>query len=212
MSRRLILSIVFLMSAGCSLPFSGETEPRRYFVLQSEGAPETATAEGTLRLLVKEAEGSRLADTHGIVFSRDASELSLFQYASWVETPAEQLTDLLLQSLSRSSEFSVVSRSNAGVVGALQLSAVIRDFVYDLSATPAVVRVRVSAELLDLRDRNIVGAREFAAQQPVEDENVESAVKGFSVASSELIRAISGWTAELAHAHNPNSLLNRPAD
>ncbi|MCC6952918.1 MAG: membrane integrity-associated transporter subunit PqiC [Deltaproteobacteria bacterium] len=205
MIRSTFLSILLLGMTSCSLPFSGEPALRRYFALETVRAVTPSATPIEARLLIRDSDGVRLSDTHSIVFSRDARELASYQYASWVEPPADQISHLIYDAFQASNMFTVVSRSTSGVVGDLQLNIEVKDFFYDLSGDPDVVKIRIGAELLNLRDRSVLASREFIATKPVDDEGVEYVVAGFGAGATELISSLVTWVGEqdLQRIHPP---------
>ena len=88
-----------------------------------------------------------------MVFSKDGHSRSYFQFGFWSERPAQTLLTLAEARLARSQRFSAVAASTAGVRGDLLLSLRLDELYLDVSVEPARVRLGISAELVDWRQR-----------------------------------------------------------
>jgi cholesterol transport system auxiliary component len=148
-------------------------------------------------LLLAAGDAPTLYDTDRMVFSRDASSLSYFQYGHWTEAPARSLLTLTEQRLAASGLYSSVLRSTSGVRGALLLTVRLDELYLDDATQPAQARVAFSVELLDWRRRSLIARRTFSRSQSVPARSAAGLAQAAAEAIGLLLDELLAWLAGL---------------
>jgi len=187
------LTMLFTVSCGPLFP-SGGGEKDYFVLIDDESAPKPLSRRWKYRILVRDAKGNRFISSHKIVFSDDPAKRGYYQLAQWVEPPTKQFTSLLLERLERAKLFLTASRLASSALADLQLNSEIEEFYHDTSERPGKVRVRVSAELIDLKKRLPLDKKEFSRILEVSDYSAEGAVTGFSEAINQILNELVEWT------------------
>lgn len=196
-----LLAVFFL--TGCSLFFGLHSDYSTFYRMPT--AVPAASAPGSplsYRLVVPDARAAGFIDSNRIVFRKGSYEEGAYQFASWVEPPAQQLTTMILEGIRKDRVFVTVSRAGAGVTGDLQLNLELRDFSHRIDETPGIVRIVLVADLVDLGIRQSIGQRIFEEEHPADTFDSSGAVAAMSTLSVKIARAVADWTEQTAAGLN----------
>src|SRR5262249_45483277 len=129
----------------------GSDPPRTYYVLQDEAPASDAAAapSGRQSLVVAASAADVFYDAESLVFSRKPGQRAYYQFAAWTDRPARSVVQLAERRLQARGRFASVTSMSAGVRADLVLNIGIVQFYHDAVVNPAVVRVELSAELID---------------------------------------------------------------
>jgi ABC-type uncharacterized transport system auxiliary subunit len=161
MTRLALALLVTTLLAGC---LGGASTPSRTFYVLQDGAPAGAAqprAANGQALVVAGAAADVFYDAESFVFSRTPGQRAYYQFASWTDRPAHMVGRLAERRLDAGGQFASVARLSSGLRADLLLNIVVVEFYHDVSASPAVVRVELSAELIDWRNRALLAQRTF---------------------------------------------------
>ena len=174
-----------------------------YHPLRDAGAqpatPRTTPAIDKV-LLLSAGDTATLYDTDRMVFSRDGSSLSYFQYGHWTQAPSRSLLALTEQRLAAAGLYRGVAQSTSGVRGALLLTVRLDELYLDDAARPAQARVAFSVELLDWRQRGLIARKRFSRSQPVTTGNAAGFAQAAAQALAVLLDELQAWLAGLPAA------------
>jgi len=167
-----------------------------YYVLND---PVSATDPAPLRadaktLLVLDTTTGSFYDTDQLVFSRSASTRGQYQYARWTERPGKRFADLMRARLDRQGAWQV-SAAGGYVRGDVLLDTVLMEFYHDAASVPGQVRLALRAELIDLKQRKLLGRRVFEQQVPVPTYDAAGAAEASSLAVSRALDDLTAWLA-----------------
>jgi len=158
-----------------------------------------ALAAGTSRVLMIAAGPTpTLFDSERMVFSPDGVSRAYYHFANWSERPARSLVQLTEARLAQDPAWKSVVSTVAGVRGDLLLTLKIDDLTHDDSKQPGTVRIAVTAELLDWRQRRLVQRRPFERNVSVEARNAAGAAAAANRAVTLLLDDLGAWTREAA--------------
>ena len=183
--RASIFSVLLL--AGCvSTP---NVPPMQYYVLGN--GQETASARPASQrnggvLLLQPTSVSAFYDTQRLVFSRADGLRAYYQFASWTDRPGRTLSELLSRRLG-------ASFTTSGVKGDRVLHTRLEALYHDAAASPGVVKIEVSAELVDAAGRLVGERQRFSRSVPTGSENAAGAVQAANRAVNEVLDDIAGW-------------------
>jgi ABC-type uncharacterized transport system auxiliary subunit len=169
------------------------------------GAPPATRIDRVL--LVSMGQSQALYDSDRMVFSPDGMSRAFFQYSNWSERPARRLVTLVERRLVDAGQFRSVALSTAGVRGDLVLSLRLDELYLDESSRPPRVRATVLAELLDWRNRTLLGRRGVTRDVPTETLDARGMARASNVAMTAVLDELAAWVGEVASgAPSPASL------
>jgi len=197
MKTRLSLMVLVLALGGCvNFGQSANAPGVVYYVLndaEPAAAPTPAPADApTLRVLDTTTGG--FYDSDQLVFSRTAGTRGQYQFARWTERPGRRFAELLRTRLDRLGRYRVAPAG--GVVrGDLMLDTRLVEFYHDATSEPGQVRLELRAELVDLKQRRLLGRHTFEQKVPLTTYNAAGAAQASNLAVSRVLDDVSAWLA-----------------
>lgn len=199
--RRLLIALggasTLALGAGCGL---GSAPRRDFHLLRDADSQASAPAGPAIDkvLLVSSTAMPGLYDSDRMVFSADGRSRSYFQFGNWSERPAQSLQGLAETRLARSKRFREVVSSTSGVRGDLLLTLRLDELYLDASAAPGQVRLIVTAELIDWRNRQLLARRSFAQAAAVANSDAGGLADAASQAVAVVLGELVAWSASSA--------------
>lgn len=185
------------MLAGCMSVSVGNADAPgvTYFALADArpSAAAVAPPPGAPRLSIQASGADPLADSVSMAFSRRSGERQLYQFASWSERPSRSLAVLAQDRLLAGGRFASVTQIGQPVASDWLLTLRLEQMLHDVAPTPGLARVAVRAELVDRRERVVIGQRLFAAAAPVAEPAAAPAAAAFGVATADLLDQLTPW-------------------
>jgi cholesterol transport system auxiliary component len=203
MKTALTLAALALLLGGCINIGEKSGGPAVVHYVLSDPAASDAAVPATGRpadalptLLVLDTTAGSFYDTEQLVFSRSAGTRGQYQFARWTERPGKRFADLMRARLDRQGAWHV---SDAGgyVRGDLLLDTELAEFYHDASSNPGQVRLVLRAELVDLKQRRLLGRRVFEQQVPVKRYDAGGAAEASNVAVGRALDELAVWLATL---------------
>jgi len=197
MKAALVLAALSLVLTGC-VNFGEKTKIPAvvYYVLND---PVSATEPAPLRadaktLLVLDTTTGSFYDTDQLVFSRSAGTRGQYQFARWTERPGKRFADLMRTRLDRQGAWNV-SAAGGYVRGDMLLDTELVEFYHDAASEPGQMRLVLRAELVDLKQRTLLGRRVFEQQMPLATYDAAGAALAANLAVSRALDDLSAWLA-----------------
>ena len=193
MKRAALVLVAATCVAGCL--GGSSVPPRTYYVLQDQAPASDAAAAspGRQSLVVAASAADVFYDAESLVFSRSQGERAYYQFAAWTDRPARSVVQLTERRLQSRGRFASVTSMSAGVRADLLLNIGIVQFYHDVAAHPAVVRVELTAELIDWRTRSLLAQRTFTASAQVATDDAQAAAAAFNRAVTAALDALVPW-------------------
>ena len=184
--------------AGCGSLSITNTSPKiDYFVLQDLALPAPSTASVPLRssrvLLIAGSTSQALFDSERMVFTKDGISRSYYQFANWSERPAQSLAILAETRLSRAGNFRAVTQSTSGVKADLLLTLRLNELTHDDTVSPGLMRLEVTADLLDWRTRELIARRVFTRSVAVASRNSIGGAQAANRAITTMLDDLLPW-------------------
>lgn len=158
--------------------------------------PQDGLASPVPTLLVLDTTTGGFYDTEQIVFSRSAGTRSQYQFARWTERPGKRFADLLRARLDRAGTWNV-SAVGGYVRGDMLLDTELVEFYHDAASEPGRMRLVLRAELVDLKQRTLLGRRVFEQQVPLATYDAAGAAQAANLAASRALDDLTAWLATL---------------
>ena len=194
------LALVLLggLLAGCgSLSITNSSPKSDYFVLQDLALPAPSTTPSPARssrvLLIASSTSQALFDSERMVFTKDGISRSYYQFANWSERPPQSLATLAETRLSRVGSFRAVTQSTSGVKADLLLTLRLNELTHDDSVSPGVMRLEVTADLVDWRTRELVARRVFVGAVAVASRDSIGGAQAANRAITTMLDDLSPW-------------------
>lgn len=204
MKTALSLMALVLAVSGCvNFGQNANTPAVVYYVLDDAGSATAAPAPAEARersyvptLLVLDTTAGGFYDTDQLVFSRTAGTRGQYQFARWTERPGKRFAELLRARLDRLGDYRVVS-SGGAVRGDLMLDTRLVEFYHDATREPGQVRLVLRAELVDLKQRRLLGRHTFEQTVPLTTYDAAGAARASSQAVGRVLDDLGAWLARL---------------
>ena len=192
---RPLAAAVLLLVAGCV--GTGNVPPVQYYVLADGDRPAEArrAAEGGRVLLVSPVSVSSFYDTQRLAYSRAEGQRAYYQFAAWTERPGRTLSELLSRRLG-------APLTTAGVRGDLVLQVRLEELYHDARTAPGVVKLELSAELVDTAGRRLADQR-FSRSAPLTEENAAAAAAAAGRALTAALDELAAWCESAAREKQP---------
>jgi cholesterol transport system auxiliary component len=200
MKRALVLAAMTLALSGCvNLGPRTGTPTVVYYVLNdaapAAGEAVSARADAPTLLVLDTATGS-FYDTDQLIFSRRAGTRGQYQLARWTERPGKRFSNLMRARLDRQGAWHV-SAAGGYVRGDVLLDTELVEFYHDAVSQPGMVRLVLRAELVDLKQRTLLGRRVFEQQVALTTYDAAGAAQASSQAVSRALDELTAWLATL---------------
>lgn len=191
-----LMALVLALSGCVNFGQSANAPGVVYYVLndaEPAAAPAPAPADAlTLRVLDTTTGG--FYDSDQLVFSRSAGTRGQYQFARWTERPGRRFAELLRARLDRLGRYRVAPAG--GVVRSdLLLDTRLVEFYHDATREPGQVRLELRAELVDLRQRRLLGRHTFEQVVPLTTYDAAGAAQASNLAVSRVLDDVSAWLA-----------------
>jgi cholesterol transport system auxiliary component len=189
---RVAVSVPVLSVAGCQLPGSGPP-PREFRVTQkstfSEELPDVDWS-----LMVERPNALRSIDTPRIARTSGV-EIQYYAGATWVDRPPVMIEPLIIQSFRSSEAIDVVVDRRANIRPDFLLQTDLAAFeATEAASGPPDVRVAMSATLIRMPRRNVVGTTQIARTVAAEATNLESIALAIDEALGKVLKRLVEWT------------------
>jgi len=198
MKRLLAPTALALALTGCVNFGEQPNAPAMVYYVLDDAVPAPAAASvrsaAAPALLVLDTTTGSFYDTDQLVFSRSAGTRGQYQYARWTERPGKRFADLMRARLDRQGDWQV-SAAGGYVRGDVLLDTVLMEFYHDAASAPGRVRLALRAELVDLKQRKLLGRRVFEQRVPVSTYDAAGAAAASSLAVSRALDDLSAWLA-----------------
>ena len=193
----LILLVASTVLSGC-LNLGDAAKVPVYYVLNDAGpaapaAPAVPLPAPTLRVL--DTTTGNFYDTEQLVFSRSPDTRGLYQYARWTERPGKRLADLMRARLGHQGGWNVSVGSHVQADWLLDTELV--EFYHDAVSEPGQVRLVLRADVVDIKQRKLLGHRVFEQQVPLASYDAAAAAQASSLAVSRMLDDLSVWLVSL---------------
>jgi cholesterol transport system auxiliary component len=195
-SRRQLLGlglpVAVLSVAGCQLPGSGPA-PREFQVTQKSTFPEDLPRV-RWSLMVERPNALRSIDTPRIARTSGV-EIQYYAGAAWVDRPPVMIEPLIVQSFRSSEAIDVVVDRRANIRPDFLLQTDLAAFeATEAASGPPDVRVAMSATLIRMPRREVVGTTHMASIVTAQARDLEAIAVAFDDALGKVLKRLVEWT------------------
>jgi len=145
-------------------------------------------------LLVLDTTTGSFYDSDQLVFSRSVGTRGQYQFARWTERPGKRFADLMRARLDHLGRYHVAA-AGGYVRGDLMLDTRLVEFYHDATSEPGQVRLVLRADLVDLKQRTLLGRHTFEQQAPLTTYDAAGAAQASSQVVSRTLDDLTAWLA-----------------
>lgn len=201
MSRRLaVLRGLLLLALLSTLPactLLSERDPDSLHLLPSADQPRSDDAPLPITLRVETPQAPTLLSGARILVMPEPNRLQAYQGARWSERTPLLLRDHFVEAFLQRGGLATTVDDNSPLSADVALVIDLRVFRSEyIEGTPVAV-IRLDANLVDERDRRLLGSRRFEARATSEGTAVERVVEAFGRASDTLTADLIDWTQDV---------------
>lgn len=203
--RALLLSAA-LGLAGCSAFTSA---PPSLYVLQPKTTYDTNLPTVGYQLVVTVPDAPQSLDSARIALARSPTTIDYFANSAWTDRAPVMVQDLLVESFENTRKIVSVGRDTSGLRADYVLLTDLRDFearYYEGTNKPPQVRVRLTAKLIKMPEREIIGGLDAVKLADAEHNDIDSIVAAFGEATGNAMKMIVQWTLRTAPTSGPTVL------
>ena len=189
--------------AGCSVLTSA---PPSLYVLQPKTTYDTNLPTVNYQLVVSTPDAPQSLDTARIALARSPTTIDYFASSAWTDRAPVMVQDLLVESFENTRKIVSVGRDTSGLRADYVLLTDLRDFearYYEGTNKPPQVRVRITAKLIKMPEREIIGGLDAVKLSDAERNDIDSIVAAFGEATGNAMKMIVQWTLRTAPPVKP---------
>jgi cholesterol transport system auxiliary component len=134
-------------------------------------------------------------NTFRMAYVKHPHELEYFTKSRWADAPARMLAPVLVRAFEQSGAFGAVVQNPGAVAGTLRLDTELVRLQQEFQEQQSRVRVTLRAQLFDLQDRRIIGAREFEEVEVAAADNAYAGVVALNLALERLLLRLAEFCA-----------------
>ena len=195
MNRSTLWIVSAVLLSGCAALPSPQVEAPNIYVLEARPADRAIHTGGTLVLAVSAPRARAGFDTTRIAYVRQPHELDFFAKSRWADTPSRMLAPLLVQALEQRGGFRAVVQAPTAVAADLRLDTEFVRLQQDFSVHPSRADVSLRAQLVDLRSKRVIAAKEFAESENAPGEDAYGGVIAANRALQRLLARLADFCA-----------------
>jgi cholesterol transport system auxiliary component len=190
------VGIVSLALAGClSLP--REERPIQTFILSLDSSaggtaiPEVRLGAGILVVNAPVAQPG--FDTTRMAYTQRLYEVSYYATHQWADSPARMLAPLLVRSLETTGLWRAVVSVPTAVRGDYRLDISSLVLQQEFLTQPSRTHVLLRAQLVEMKEQRVMGARTFEALEPAPSDDAYGGVLAANHAVAKVLQAVEDW-------------------
>ena len=192
---RLLALLLGLALTGCGGLLS-EAPKRQLYRLEPAIAAPAGLPHIAAQLLVAVPVAPAGLDTARIALSRTPESLDYFADAEWTDRAPLLVQTALVDAFEKSGAVAAVARDTVGLRADYVLETSLREFqaVYDSPSAPPHVTVTLTAKLVKIPERKIVGQTSIRRQASAAGADIPAVIRAFDEAVGGAVAEVVGWT------------------
>lgn len=200
----LLMSLWLLLPAGCSLvggPVDIPQQKRYQLTAINHKSIHRVTNDKILLVTVPKASPGY--DSDKMAYVRQQYLLEYFATSRWVESPAQMLVPLMVQSLQKTQAFyAVVSPPYAGLTD-LRVDSDLLTLQQDFTHTPSTLQLTMRFQLIDTASQKVVATKVITVMQPANADSPYGGVVAANLATANLLQQMSSFIVHYGSSIQP---------
>ncbi|KWR88054.1 ABC-type transport auxiliary lipoprotein family protein [Cupriavidus sp. IDO] len=191
-------ALCILSLSACTLFTPVDIDTKKYALSTiPDDLPIERTHPATLLVLVPETAPAYA--TSRMAYTTRKYQIAYFSQNEWVETPAQMMLPLIVETLRRTHYFSAVLSPPDFGRQTFMLHTEIIELSQDFMSDPAVLRLTARFDLRQETTNRLIAAKELSVQVRLADRTPYAGVVAANEAAGRLLRELSRFVIENAH-------------
>lgn len=184
-----------LALAGC-VNIDVEAPVKNYYLLNDAGQAACHNKPGNAALLIDVLPPVAFYNAPNLAYGRAVESRGYYQFAQWVERPANRIGFLLRERLRKACLYRQVALSGEGMGGELLLAVKLLEIYHDTAMPPGQARIALDAQLIRRDTARLVAQKTFTASAAAASYDARGAAIGFNQALPGLLDGLVDWLAQ----------------
>ncbi|MCS6897661.1 MAG: ABC-type transport auxiliary lipoprotein family protein, partial [Nitrospira sp.] len=184
---------LMLAMGGCLAPQTTGEPAHTYRLGLDHGHDVRRPSTDAPVLLVGMPQAEPGYDTTKMAYLKRPYEVEYYAVNQWAEQPSRMFGSLLIQTLGATGVWRAVVPWPSSIHGDFRLDSYGFAIQQEFLQNPSLVRVRVRAQLVDLKESRIVGIRAFERVEQAPTQDAYGGVVAANRATAALLEEISSW-------------------
>lgn len=198
-ARRHALKIVLAaplagLAAACQVQVPGQGPPPNLYRLSPKSTFGEELPHVDWQLVLETPLANAGIDTTRIALQRSPMQIEYYARSQWSDRAPLMIQTLMIESFENSNRIVAVGRDVVGLRADFLLKSELREFQVDYYEGPPRAHVNISARLVKMPRRAIIGSETFEATVPAESDNIVAVIDAFDEALGKVLRRLVGWT------------------
>jgi len=182
-----MLVVILAALAGCMLPQNNAPPPQTYLLGEQAFPPAPARPPSGRILLINVSKGTPGFDSRRIAYTREPPKLDYYNDSVWSDTPAKMLLPALVRAFESTGAFKAVVSLPSPVLADLRMDVDLIRLQQEFMTQPSQVRLTLRSTVVDMKNRQVLGAQIFEAVEPAPSENAFGGVQAANAAMQKVL-------------------------
>jgi cholesterol transport system auxiliary component len=190
----------------CSLPsLPGSGKPPELYDLTPKSTFSDDLPNVDWQLIVEVPTAPAGLDTNRIAVRETATKISYIKDVTWIDRLPNLVQTLLVESFENSGRIVAVGRESVGLRADYVLKLDVREFQLERGSGKDRVNVRISAKLVRMPERVIIGATTAAHSVDITSTSIAIVIGGFDDSLGKVLKKVVEWSLTLPSTMNSES-------
>lgn len=197
--RRVMMIMSCAVLSACTLIKPPAAVSMQSYVLELPAAehPTSAARLQSKALVVAELRTRPGYDTPRMAYVKRDYSLDYYANSQWADTPARMLQPLLVNALESTGHYSAVLRAPVPVAADLRLDVELVRLEQVFTTKPSHMLISLRVLLIDARNGQVLGQREFDAGVPALSDDAYGGVRALNQALAPLLNDVAAFCVAL---------------
>lgn len=193
------------LASACEVAVPGQGPPPDLYRLSPKSSFDDDLPNVDWQLVIETPTANAGIDTTRITLQRTPIKLEYYARSQWSDRAPLMIQTLIIESFENSGRIISVGRDVIGLRADYQLKTELREFQAEYFNGRPRAHVGITARLVKMPRRAIIGAQSFRAEVPATADEIEAIVDAFDEALGKVLRQLVQWTLKVGRAAETTS-------
>lgn len=204
-SRRRLLKLALAapvagLASACEVAVPGQGPPPDLYRLSPKSNFDLDLPRVDWQLVIETPTANAGIDTTRIALQRTPIKVEYYARSQWSDRAPRMIQTLIIESFENSERIVSVGRDVIGLRADYQLKTELREFQAEYFNGLPNAHVGITARLVKMPRRAIIGSQSFDARVPAAADDIEAIVAAFDDALGKVLRKLVQWTLRVGEA------------
>lgn len=199
MSKRHYLKPLALLALAASLSACSvlpESEPVSVYQLPAPQMQPSAAAQSLPSLRINTPQAGFALSSPRILVNPDGDQVSTYKGVRWTDPVPALLREHLAKAFTQQVSATGITTDEHALHADVHLGSDLRQFQVRYNGSVPSVVIELDARLINPNSREVIAARHFLVEQPLDNPQVPGVVSGFKLAADELAEQLISWSTD----------------